>query len=102
MARKCGMRLRENLESPMMVVNFMSWNNSMTIRWLMTAPLWSRLMKYSHFPGSLSTSLVCYQTSLLPEALLPSLPNHGGILLLLRSRKDEFSMTDLIGTLDVE
>jgi hypothetical protein len=49
-------------------VSYMSWNNSMTIRWWMIILLLIRPTRYSHLLRNLSTSPVCYRTSLLPEA----------------------------------
>jgi hypothetical protein len=45
--------------------------------------LLSRIMRYSPLLKNSSSSRVCYRTSLLPEASLPSFLPRGGILLLL-------------------
>lgn len=69
--------------SQTLVVNCMSWNISMTTRWLMSAPWLSRLLRYSHLPRNRITLLVCYRTILLPETSLSSFLLRGGTLLVL-------------------
>ncbi|KAK1603738.1 hypothetical protein QYE76_027411 [Lolium multiflorum] len=68
----------------------------------MSAPWLSRLMRFSPLPKNSSSLSVPYRTSLWPVALLPSFLLHGGTLLLLKHKRQEFSVSDLIGSLHVE
>src|SRR3954468_18637579 len=75
--------LEPSLGSRTLALSCMSWSNSMTTRWLMSAPSLSKLMRYNHLPKNLSCSNVPYQTNLWSVALLPSFLPRGGTLVLL-------------------
>src|SRR4051812_19271258 len=83
MARTRGKRSRPSLGSWTLGLSCMSWSNSMTTGWLMSAPSLNKLMIYNHLPKNLSSSSVSYRTNFWLVALLPSFLLRGGTLLLL-------------------
>ena len=103
MARTCGLRSRPSLGSRTLAVSCMSWINSMITRWLMSAPWLSRLMRYNHLPRNLRTSLVCYWNKFVVGGIIAKLPpSWRNFATSLKHKRQEFSVSNLIGSLDVE
>ena len=101
--KRRGMHLRPNIEFLMLVVSCMSWNCFMTTGWLMTVLQQNKLMRYKHWQKELKIFGCVLPDKFVAGCIIAKLPRAWtNFATSLKYKRQEFDITDLIGSLDVE